>query len=124
MLVIGDAILDQYAGCEALGMSAEAPVIVVKELDTETYIGGGAIVSAHIKALGAKCQFISVVGDDKEAEYVRNSMRDLEVTAKLIVDKTRPTTFKKRYVVENQKLFRVSRLDDHFLNKSIEKIFI
>ena len=32
LLVLGDTILDQYAGCEALGMSAEAPVLVVREL--------------------------------------------------------------------------------------------
>ena len=120
ILVIGDTIVDQYVACDAIGMSAEAPVIVVKELDTETYIGGGAIVSAHIKALGAKCKFISVVGDDKEAEYVRNSMRDLEVTAKLIIDKTRPTTFKNRYMVESQKMFRVSRLKDHTLDSTTE----
>ena len=29
IVVIGDAILDQYTACEALGMSAEAPVLVV-----------------------------------------------------------------------------------------------
>ena len=38
----------------------------------------------------------------------------------MIIDNTRPTTFKKRYVVENQKLFRVSRLEDHKINKKIE----
>ena len=32
LLVVGDTILDQYAGCEAIGMSAEAPVLVVREL--------------------------------------------------------------------------------------------
>ena len=35
-------------------------------------------------------------------------------------DPSRPTTFKKRYVVENQKLFRVSRLEDHNLDTTVE----
>jgi rfaE bifunctional protein kinase chain/domain len=35
-------------------------------------------------------------------------------------DLSRPTTFKKRYVVENQKLFRVSRLEQHNLDPAIE----
>ncbi len=39
----------------------------------------------------------------------------------LIIDKMRPTTFKKRYVVDNQKLFRVTRLDQSQLNKNIEE---
>ena len=35
-------------------------------------------------------------------------------------DPSRPTTFKKRYVVENQKLFRVSRLEEHNLDTGVE----
>ena len=30
LIVIGDTIIDQYSACEALGLSAEAPVVVVK----------------------------------------------------------------------------------------------
>ena len=33
LIVIGDTIVDQYAACEAIGMSAEAPVVVVRELE-------------------------------------------------------------------------------------------
>ena len=55
LLVLGDTILDQYAGCEALGMSAEAPVVVVKELEQKNFIGGAALVAANVSALGAHC---------------------------------------------------------------------
>ena len=34
LIVLGDTIVDQYAACEAIGMSAEAPVVVVRELET------------------------------------------------------------------------------------------
>ena len=37
LIVLGDTIVDQYAACEALGMSAEAPVIVVKELEEKRF---------------------------------------------------------------------------------------
>ena len=40
LLVIGDTIVDQYAACEPLGISAEAPVVVVKELEKKNFIGG------------------------------------------------------------------------------------
>ena len=30
LIVLGDTIVDQYAACEAIGMSAEAPVVVVR----------------------------------------------------------------------------------------------
>ena len=77
MLVIGDTIVDQYSACEALGMSAEAPVVVVKELDTKNFVGGAAIVATHIKELGAKCDFISIVGQDEIAKYVDEKLRSM-----------------------------------------------
>ena len=51
LIVLGDTIVDQYTACEAIGMSAEAPVVVVRELDSRNFIGGAAVVAAHISAL-------------------------------------------------------------------------
>ena len=39
LIIIGDTILDQYSACEPLGMSAEAPLIVVKELEFKNFVG-------------------------------------------------------------------------------------
>ena len=44
LLVIGETIVDQYTACEALGMSAEAPVLVVKELKDKIFMGGAAVL--------------------------------------------------------------------------------
>jgi len=119
--VIGDTIVDQFAACEAIGMSAEAPVIVVKELEKKNFIGAAAIVASHVRSFGATCDLISVVGDDSTAEFVSDYLLSSEIGNFLSVDPTRPTTFKKRYLVENQKLFRVSRLEDHSINSEIEE---
>ena len=75
LIVLGDTIVDQYAACEAIGMSAEAPVVVVRELEHKNFIGGAAVVAAHICALGAKCDFISVVGTDNTAELVKKELK-------------------------------------------------
>ena len=120
LLVIGDTIVDQYAACEALGMSAEAPIVVVKELNSKNFIGGAAVVASHIKNLGAKCHLLSIVGNDDVSDLVRDHLKLFGVGDLLITDNTRPTTFKKRYLVENQKLFRVSKLEDHFIDNEIE----
>ena len=124
MVVVGDTIIDQYSACEALGMSAEAPVVVVKELENKNFIGGAAIVASHIKELGAKCHFLSVVGSDATAQYAREQLTKRGINQNLFEDPTRPTTFKKRYLVDNQKLFRVSRLEDHQISEEIEKMII
>ncbi len=120
LIVLGDTIVDQYAACEALGMSAEAPVVVVKELERKNFIGGAAVVASHIRALGAQCCLLSVVGNDESAQIVRESINERDIFDAMVVDHSRPTTFKKRYIVENQKLFRVSRLEERSIDCHIE----
>lgn len=124
ILVVGDTIVDRYVACDPLGMSNEAPVVVVKELDSKDFIGGAAIVAAHIRALGANCDFISVIGADKEGRIVKRELQDYGVANHLFEDPSRPTTLKLRYMVENQKLFRVSRLQDSAVGNEIENQII
>jgi rfaE bifunctional protein kinase chain/domain len=119
--VLGDTIVDQYAACEAIGMSAEAPVVVVRELARRDFIGAAAVVAAHIRALGAQVDLVSVVGNDSTADLVQQELKTQGIGDALTRDSSRPTTFKKRYVVDNQKLFRVSRLEQHNLDAAIEE---
>ena len=121
LIVLGDTIVDQYAACEAIGMSAEAPVVVVKELAKRNFIGAAAVVAAHIKALGAQCDLVSVVGNDGPGDLLRLELQAQGIGDAVTCDPSRPTTFKKRYVVDNQKLFRVSRLEEHNLDSEIEE---
>ena len=120
ILVIGDSIVDQYVACDALGMSAEAPVLVVKELGSKNYLGGAAIVAAHIKALGGECDFISISGNDELGVFLKTSLQKIGINAQILSDPSRPTTHKIRYMVDQQKLFRVSRLSDSFLGGELE----
>ena len=120
LIVIGDCIVDQYVACEALGMSAEAPVVVVKELESKDFYGGASIVASHIKNLGANCKLISVIGNDKSGDFIQEKINEEGIEDGLILDKSRPTTFKKRYMVDNQKLFRVTRMEQTSINKGIE----
>jgi len=124
LLVLGDTIIDQYVACEALGVSAEAPVLVVKELKSKEFIGGASLVASHIKTLGAESHYISVVGKDEKAQNVRKKLESSKISYSLVEDETRPTTYKIRYMVETQKLFRVSRLQEHRLSEEIENSVI
>jgi rfaE bifunctional protein kinase chain/domain len=124
LAVVGDTIVDQYIACDALGMSAEAPVIAVKELEAKEFIGGAAIVACHLRSLGAQCHFFSVVGDDQPGQFVLEQLTKRGLELCLPIDNGRPTTFKIRYMVNNQKLFRVSRLHDNSISKKIESQII
>jgi rfaE bifunctional protein kinase chain/domain len=124
LLVVGDSIVDQFVACDALGMSAEAPVIVLKELEKKQYVGGAAIVTAHLRTLGAECHFISVAGDDEPGRYLRGELETMGVKADIFTDAERPTTYKVRYMVESQKMFRVSRLEEKSIPIEIEEQII
>lgn len=122
ILVIGDVIVDEYIACDAVGMSAEAPILNIRELESKRFVGGAAVVARHVKALGANCNFVSVVGSDSPGEYVKKELEQDGICTSLFVDNERKTTFKMRYMVGNQKLLRVSRLDEHYLNSNLESL--
>jgi rfaE bifunctional protein kinase chain/domain len=124
IMVLGDLIIDEFKSVEPLGVSSEAPVIVVKELGQKRFVGGAGIVAAHVASLGGGSCLLSVRGDDEVGEYAEIALKDKHVDTRLIVDPSRPTTFKTRFVVGSQKIFRVSKLDDRDITAEIEdKLF-
>ena len=74
--VVGDLIIDEYITCEPLGMSQEDPTIVVTPVDTTRFIGGAGIVAAHAAGLGAKVEFITVVGNDSSHAFAENKLSE------------------------------------------------
>lgn len=119
VLVIGDTIVDEYITCEPLGMSQEDPTIVVSPLLNTKFVGGAAIVASHAKTLGANVNFISVLGDDEDYNYVKNNLDKLNIDINLIKDDTRPTTLKQRFRANNKTLLRVNHLKQHDITSDI-----
>ena len=120
-LVIGDLILDNYVDCQPLGMSAEDPTIVVSPLASKYFLGGAGIVAAHAAGLGLTTTFISITGQDEEAERCARMLNSYGVSARLFSDHDRPTTLKTRYRASGKTLLRVNRLRDHDIDEAISK---
>jgi rfaE bifunctional protein kinase chain/domain len=118
--VVGDLIVDEYITCEPLGMSQEDPTIVVTPLDTTRFIGGAAIVAAHAAGLGAKVNFISIVGSDEPHVFAKGKLRESRVATTLIVDDSRPTTVKQRFRSKGKTLLRVSHLHQSTISPSLQ----
>ncbi len=124
LLVVGDTIVDQFVSCDVLGVSAEAPVLTIRELSAHEFVGGAAIVACHIQALGATCTYVSVIGNDASGDFLQRELGGAGIAHLLLRDDTRPTTYKIRYLVDNQKVLRVSRLRQHNLSESLESMLI
>ena len=73
ILVLGDTIVDEYQECKALGMSREDSVVVLKPIGQQKFLGGAAIVACHAASLGADVCFLSMVGSDEPAEFVKKN---------------------------------------------------
>ncbi len=94
--VIGDAIIDKYMHCSAVGMSREDPTIVVTPEKTETFIGGAAIVAAHAQSLGATTSLFTVIGADDHGNFLKKTLEEQNLDCHMIEDKTRKTVSKTR----------------------------
>jgi D-beta-D-heptose 7-phosphate kinase/D-beta-D-heptose 1-phosphate adenosyltransferase len=102
VLCIGDLMLDEFIYGEVSRISPEAPAPVIAVQRSVVNIGGAGNVARNVTSLGAKCIFVSVIGDDVSGKILKTELaREKLIEQKLIVDPERPTTRKARYVSEH-----------------------
>jgi len=102
VLCIGDLMLDDFVYGEVSRISPEAPAPVIAVNRQEIVIGGAGNVARNIASLGARCLFVGVVGDDDGGRAVRVALaNEPNIEASLVVDRSRPTTRKVRFVSEH-----------------------
>jgi D-beta-D-heptose 7-phosphate kinase/D-beta-D-heptose 1-phosphate adenosyltransferase len=102
VLCIGDLMLDEFVYGEVTRISPEAPTPVIAVKRSELMIGGAGNVARNLVSLGARCIFVGVVGDDDAGRLLTANLRKLKrIDARLVMDKSRSTTRKVRYVSEH-----------------------
>jgi D-beta-D-heptose 7-phosphate kinase/D-beta-D-heptose 1-phosphate adenosyltransferase len=129
VLVVGDFMLDVYIYGDALRISPEAPVPVLKVTKTEHRCGGAASVAADLAALGAIPVCIGVVGKDQNGQILKKKLTEAgaDIT-NLFILAGRPTTSKQRLIGlaqhrHQQQLFRMDEESTEVLsNEQYEKI--
>lgn len=70
ILIIGEAMLDEYTHGDTTRISPEAPVQVIKYQKTSINLGGSANIAQNISNLGAKVDILTFVGDDTGKEKI------------------------------------------------------
>ena len=111
VLVIGDAMVDHYVSGRVTRVSEEAPVPIVHVSDERWTAGGAANVAANIAALGGRAMLVGVTGSDPAAAMLAGILGAMSgaVEAHMVVDTTRPTTTKTRYMGGQHQIVRVDR---------------
>jgi D-beta-D-heptose 7-phosphate kinase/D-beta-D-heptose 1-phosphate adenosyltransferase len=102
VLCIGDLMLDEFIYGEVSRISPEAPAPVLAVNRTESMIGGAGNMARNIASIGAKCLFVAAIGRDDAAHVIASKLHnEPRIEPHLVVDPTRPTTRKARYVSEH-----------------------
>jgi len=110
ILVIGDAILDQYVWGNVDRISPEAPVPVVAVVKETCRLGGAANVAANICSLGGKVNMVSVVGNDENGDKLSGMLSDIGADVGGIIRcDNRPTIVKTRVIAYHQHVVRIDR---------------
>lgn len=107
VLVIGDMMLDRFVYGNVDRISPESPVPVLSITREDRMLGGAGNALCSIMGLKAKGHIISVIGNDEDGKTIINEVKSLGINVNgLIVDYSRPTTVKTRYLAGHQQLLR------------------
>jgi D-beta-D-heptose 7-phosphate kinase/D-beta-D-heptose 1-phosphate adenosyltransferase len=110
VLVVGDTMLDRYVYGSVSRISPEAPVPVLAVTRELALPGGAGNVVRNLTALGAAAALVSVIGDDQAGSDLTGLIGGQpNVEPWLLVQGSRCTTVKTRFVADGQQLLRTDQ---------------
>ena len=107
VIVIGDIMLDRYWFGDALRISPEAPVPVVKVNNKNNRAGGAGNVALNIAALGAKALLLGLMGEDEAGKILIDELNEAGVCHDIQQSKGMATITKLRVISKHQQLLRL-----------------
>lgn len=114
ILVVGDAIADQFVYGAISRVSREAPVFILRHEQTETVPGGAANCAVNLASLGAEVSLIGVAGADTAGRALMEKLELAGVDCRgVVVAQEMQTTTKVRILAGQQHSTRqqVIRID-------------
>lgn len=109
ILVLGDAIIDQYAHCEGARVASESPIVSVKPVSEEWFIGGAGLIARQAAVLGARPTFVTCCEEDESFDRIRTSLESSGVEVHNLPAPGRRPYTKTRFLVGGKKVFKVDR---------------
>ena len=114
VVVIGEAILDEYVYVEPLNKSGKEPILAMRHQSREMYAGGSLAIANHLADFCGEVQLVTYLGDrDAHEDFIREHLKP--TVQPVFVEKANsPTVLKRRYVDSYalRKLFEVYEIND------------
>ena len=121
ILVVGDLMIDHYLWGKCERISPEAPVQIVSIEKETSVLGGAGNVVHNLVDLGADVEVVSVVGDDENANELKQLLNKAEVSNDgLIVQPHRSTSKKSRIIASQQQVLRYDKETTYPIEKAQE----
>ena len=124
VLVVGDLMIDEYIDGSADRISPEAPIPVLLQKSVSHRLGGAGNVAANAAALASTVTLLGIVGKDARGKILTNLTREKRIRPRFLVDSTRPTTTKVRFVSGHHQLVRIDIEEVHPISRALEKQMI
>ena len=106
ILVVGEAIIDEYQFCQTINKANKEPILAVKMLYEEKYAGGTLAIANHLSGFCKQVGLLSCIGRDDSLSFVKQNLSE-KITRHFLMRENSPTIIKRRFVEEylSQKLF-------------------
>lgn len=122
VLVIGEAIIDEYHFTTPKGRAAKDPILSVDYVKHEAYAGGILAIANHVSNFVESVTCVTALGDKNDKRDFVAGILNENVSPRFYVKENSPSTTKKRYldIVRNEKLFKVEFINDAPISKMLE----
>jgi len=119
VLVVGEAIIDEYQYCQAIGKSCKEPMLVVKHLSTEQFLGGILAVANHLANFCGSVNLVTCLGSENSQEDLIRQKLNPKIKKTFLYRANSPTIIKRRFIDSYffTKLLGVYEMDDQQLDK-------
>lgn len=123
VLVIGDTIIDEYHYCLPLGKSTKSSNISAAYLREEVFAGGVLAVANHLEQFAGKVELVTMLGKENPRQKLIDDKLSSSIGRKYFYRQNSPTNCKRRYLDRylNIKLFEVTFINDHHIEKELEQ---
>lgn len=122
VLVIGDAIIDQYLYTSPMGKESKEPLVVHRHEGEELFAGGTLATANHTSALSDHVTLVTLLGKSPSyASFIRSHLK--KTIRPKFFSRDGSSVVKRRFIdrYTNQKLFQVSEIWNDMITPSLEK---
>lgn len=122
VLLIGDAIIDQYDSVKPLNKPIKESILASRYLNTDIFLGGVFAAAVNLSQFNNNVSICTLMGNDKDIKAPLKKFRK-KIKSKIFFENEKVTTRKRRFVESayNKKISELYFMEDNLLGKTNKK---